>query len=219
MFVWRYPPLTITPQPGRLRVKLSPIEHDGTSNVMIHWRQFLTTMLTKPIESFKSFLLLARPKADLSLLVTLFKDTAFVKAKLTKIHQRQMRVRVTFKCSFLAAQSAYISHNLSIVLVTHGKDGQDHGNFFCVAKAEVTIGGRVQRAENYRSKHKMESEQDRITLVISLWLNSHTLPSFHSVQGGVSNIQTQLHRCPTITQTGIVIDIPLAPLKAVVITK
>lgn len=45
--------------------------------------------------------------------------------------------------------------------------GQGHEHLKCITKADLTIGRMEQKAENRLDKHKMKSEQDGVTLVIS----------------------------------------------------
>lgn len=63
--------------------------------VLIHTGQVLTTMLTKSIRSFKSFLFMVRPRAGLSLRKVSWcprlRDTEFLMAKPIKIHQSETR--------------------------------------------------------------------------------------------------------------------------------
>jgi len=47
------------------------------------------------------------------------------------------------------------------------RHGQGPENLKCVTKADMTIGRMEQKAKNCLGKHKMESEQDGVALVIS----------------------------------------------------
>lgn len=101
------------------------------------------------------------------------------------MYQSSTRVRVILQHSLLAERSSYFRPNLVIIFVNTSVNtrSQGHGNLKCAAEADITEAGVGQRAENYQSKHKMESEQDAIALAISKQMSGpvYSRPEVHKV--------------------------------------